>query len=119
MYSLLLYTQTENKYLIPMLWAIGIVFLIALIIMLLLQRRAGGRLKRELRDLDKVKQNSIEYEFVLKAMHLCTWHIDCKSRTIGVDADFRDDHGDLVSIPEVFFTITRPATPSGLSSQVE
>ena len=101
MYSLLLYTQTENKYLIPMLWAIGIVFLIALIIMLLLQRRAGGRLKRELRDLDKVKQNSIEYEFVLKAMHLCTWHIDCKSRTIGVDADFRDDRGDLVSIPEV------------------
>ena len=101
MYSLLLYTQTENKYLIPMLWAIGIVLLLALIVMLFLQRRAGGRLKRELRDLDKVKQNSIEYEFVLKAMHLCTWHIDCKSRTIGVDADFRDDRGDLVSIPEV------------------
>ena len=97
MYSLLLYTQTENKYLIPMLWAIGIVLLLALIVMLFLQRRAGGRLKRELRDLDKVKQNSIEYEFVLKAMHLCTWHIDCKSRTIGVDADFRDDRGDLVS----------------------
>ena len=101
MYSLLLYTQTENKYLIPMLWAIGIVLLLALVVMLFLQRRAGGRLKRELRDLDKVKQNGIEYEFVLKAMHLCTWHIDCKSRTIGVDADFRDDRGDLVSIPEV------------------
>jgi signal transduction histidine kinase len=84
-----------------MLWAIGIVLLLALIIMLFLQRRAGGRLKRELRDLGKVKQNNIEYEFVLKAMHLCTWHIDCKSRTIGVDADFRDDRGDLVSIPEV------------------
>ena len=101
MYSLLLYTQTENKYLVPMLWAIGIALLIVLIIMIFVQRRTGGRLKRELTDLDKVKQNNIEYEFVLKAMHLCTWHIDCKSRTIGVDADFRDDKGDLVSIPEV------------------
>ena len=101
MYSLLLYTQTENKYLVPMLWAIGIALLIVLIIMIFVQRRTGGRLKRELTDLDKVKQNNIEYEFVLKAMHLCTWHIDCKSRTIGIDADFRDDKGDLVSIPEV------------------
>lgn len=101
MYSLLLYTQTENKYLVPMLWAIGIGLLILLIILIFVQRRAGSRLKRELSDLDKVKQNNIEYEFVLKAMHLCTWHIDCKNRTINVDADFRDDRGDLVSIPEV------------------
>ena len=101
MYSLLLYTQTENKYLVPMLWAIGIALLIVFIILLFVQRRHGIRLRHELTDLDKVKQNNIEYEFVLKAMHLCTWHIDCKSRTIGVDADFRDDRGDLVSIPEV------------------
>ena len=84
MYSLLLYTQTENKYLVPMLWAIGIALLIVFIILLFVQRRHGIRLRHELTDLDKVKQNNIEYEFVLKAMHLCTWHIDCKSRTIGV-----------------------------------
>ena len=101
MYSLLLYTQTENKFLVPMLWIIGVVMLIVLIIMIFIQRYNGSRLKRELVDLDKVKQNNVEYEFVLKAMHLCTWHIDCKSRTIAVDADFRDDKGDLVSIPEV------------------
>ena len=101
MYSLLLYTQSENVYLIPMLWAIGIVALIALVILIFVQRRTGGHLKRELVELDKVKQNNIEYEFVLKAMHLCTWHIDCKNRTIAVDADYRDDKGDLVAIPEV------------------
>lgn len=101
MYSLLLYTQTENQYLIPMLWAIGIVALIALVIMIFVQRRVGSHLKRELTELDKVKQNNVEYEFVLKAMHLCTWHIDCKNRTIAVDADYRDDKGDLVAIPEV------------------
>lgn len=101
MYSLLLYTQTENQYLIPMLWAIGIVALITLVIMIFVQRRVGSHLKRELTELDKVKQNNVEYEFVLKAMHLCTWHIDCKNRTIAVDADYRDDKGDLVAIPEV------------------
>jgi len=101
MYSLLLYTQTENQYLIPMLWAIGIVALIALVIMIFVQRRVGSHLKRELTELDKVKQNNVEYEFVLKAMRLCTWHIDCKNRTIAVDADYRDDKGDLVAIPEV------------------
>ena len=101
MYSLLLYTQTENTYLVPMLWAAGIVALLVLIIMMIVQQRTGSRLKRELTDLDKVKQSSIEYDFVLKAMHLCTWHIDCKSRSIAVDADFREDKGDLVAIPEV------------------
>ncbi|SHK30273.1 PAS domain-containing sensor histidine kinase [Xylanibacter ruminicola] len=101
MYSLLLYTQTENTYLVPMLWAAGIVALLVLIIMMIVQQRMGSRLKRELTDLDKVKQSSIEYDFVLKAMHLCTWHIDCKSRRIAVDADFREDKGDLVAIPEV------------------
>ena len=101
MYSLLLYTQTENTYLVPMLWAAGIVALLVLIIMMIVQQRMGSRLKRELTDLDKVKQSSIEYDFVLKAMHLCTWHIDCKSRSIAVDADFREDKGDLVAIPEV------------------
>jgi signal transduction histidine kinase len=84
-----------------MLWAIGIVALIALVIMIFVQRRVGSHLKRELTELDKVKQNNVEYEFVLKAMHLCTWHIDCKNRTIAVDADYRDDKGDLVAIPEV------------------
>jgi signal transduction histidine kinase len=84
-----------------MLWAAGIVALLVLIIMMIVQQRMGSRLKRELTDLDKVKQSSIEYDFVLKAMHLCTWHIDCKSRRIAVDADFREDKGDLVAIPEV------------------
>ena len=101
MYSLLLYTQTENQYLVPMLWIIGVLSLIGLVALFFIQRRIGIRLKFELSNLDKVKQNNIEYEFVLKAMHLCTWHIDCKNRTIGIDADFRDDKGDLVSIPEV------------------
>ena len=101
MLSLLLYTQTENKYLIPMLWIFGIVIFLALLILLFIQHRAGSRLKRELTELDKVKQGNIEYEFVLKAMHLVTWHVDCKRNTITIDADFRDKKDNMVSIPEM------------------
>lgn len=101
MLSLLLYTQTENNYLIPVLWIIGGIVFLVLFVMIFVQKLTGKRIKRELAELDKVKQNTIEYEFILKAMHLATWHVDCKNRTIMVDADFRDDKGDLVSIPEV------------------
>ena len=97
----MLYTQVENKYLVPMLWGIGIVALLVLIIMIFVQRRTGSRIKTELAELDKVKQNNIEYEFVLKAMHLCTWHIDCKSQTIKVDADYREGKVETIDMPEL------------------
>ena len=101
MYSLLLYTQSENQYLVPMLWAVGIVVFIVLIILIFVQRRTGSRIKSELAELDKVKQNNIEYEFVLKAMHLCTWHIDCKKQTIYIDVDYREGKGETVVVPEL------------------
>ena len=104
MYSLLLYTQAENKYLVPMLWLIGIVIFLVLFILIIVQRHTGRRIKNELNELNKVKQNNIEYEFVLKAMRLCTWHIDVATRMLTVDADFRTDNGDLVSISELSVT---------------
>ena len=71
-YSILLYTQGENVYLIPALWAIGVALFLFMFISIFVQRRAGVRLKNELEELEKVKQNNVEYEFVLKAMRLCT-----------------------------------------------
>ena len=99
-YSILLYIG-ENAYLIPTLWAIGVVLFFFLFVSIFVQRRAGSRLKNELVELEKVKQNNVEYEFVLKAMRLCTWHIDVPTQMLTIDADYRDDKGDLVSIPEV------------------
>lgn len=100
MIKLLLYAQTENTWLLPTLWIGGAVVVIWLIILIFLQRRAGRRIKNELVELHKSRQSNIEYEFVLRAMHLCTWHIDVPRGVMVVDADFRDDKGDLVSFPE-------------------
>ena len=44
----------------------------------------------ELSHLEKMKKHNVEYELVLKAMRLCTWHIDVAARTITYDNDFRE-----------------------------
>ena len=71
-----------------------------LFIMIFVQRRAGRKLQTELVELEKVRQNNVESEFVLKAMKLSTWHIDVPTKMLYVDADFRDNKGGLVGPPE-------------------
>ena len=100
MYKLLLYAQTDNSMLVPALWIGGAILFLWLLIMIILQRRIGHRLQSELAELEKVRQNNVESEFVLKAMKLSTWHIDVPTMTLYVDADFRDNKGGLVGPPE-------------------
>ena len=71
-----------------------------LFILIFVQRRAGRKLQTELVELEKVRQNNVESEFVLKAMKLSTWHIDVPTKMLYVDADFRDNKGGLVGPPE-------------------
>lgn len=97
MMGLLLYSQAEASYTLPLLWGIGILVLIVLLVFLFLQHRWSRRLKNELAELEKVKQGNVEYEFVLKAMKLCTWHIDPKMRTITIENDFREGMNNAVS----------------------
>ena len=100
MYNLLLYTQSESPYLVPALWLGGALLFLWLFIMIFVQRRAGRTLQTELVELEKVRQNNVESEFVLKAMKLSTWHIDVPTKMLYVDADFRDNKGGLVGPPE-------------------
>ena len=100
MYNLLLYTQSESPYLVPALWLGGALLFLWLFILIFVQRRAGRKLQTELVELEKVRQNNVESEFVLKAMKLSTWHIDVPTKMLYVDADFRDNKGGLVGPPE-------------------
>lgn len=70
--------------------------LIILLVFVFLQYRWGRRLKNELAELEKVKQGNIEYEFVLKAMKLCTWHIDPRMRTVTIENDFREGMNSII-----------------------
>jgi len=100
MYNLLLYTQSESPYLVPALWLGGALLFLWLFIMIFVQRRSGRKLQTELVELEKVRQNNVESEFVLKAMKLSTWHIDVPTKMLYVDADFRDNKGGLLGPPE-------------------
>lgn len=99
MLRLLLYTSTESTFLVPVLWGIGIFVLIILGVAVFMQHRTGKKLQDELLELEKVRQGNVEYEFVLKAMNLSTWHIDAKLRLITADSDFRQGIGNVTPSP--------------------
>lgn len=100
MVSLLLYTHTENPLSVYLMWGVALLVLVLLIIFAFTQRRTGKVLKKELDELDKVRQNNIEYEFILKAMKIAVWHMDPKRRVVTYDADFRDGKDSFMSSPD-------------------
>lgn len=71
---------------------LGLLILLCLVFLGLIvwQRRQGRDLNYELAQLDKMKKNNVESEFVLRAMHLSTWHLDPKTKFITFDNDFRE-----------------------------
>ena len=100
MVSLLLYTHAENPLSVYLMWGGAFVVLVLLLIFAFTQRRTGKILKKELEELDKVRQNNIEYEFILKAMKIAVWRMDPKRRLVTYDADFRDGKDSFVSSPD-------------------
>lgn len=89
MVRFLLSIQIDDAYLYPILWGLGALLLVLLSVSLVIQYRNGFKIRKELEELDRVRQDNIEYDLVLKAMKLSTWHIDAKKRTLTFDADFR------------------------------
>ena len=90
MLGLLLFFQIKDAYLYPLLWGIFILLLLVAVAGIIIQYRNGIRIRKEIDDLTRVQQYNIEYDLVLKAMKLSTWHVDTRTRIITYDADFRD-----------------------------
>jgi len=90
MTGLFLYSSQQTLLIDIVLWSVlGIAFVVSFLL-IIYQRHSGKQLAFELSQLDKVKKNNIEFEFVLKTMRLSTWHIDTDTREITFDNDFRD-----------------------------
>jgi len=98
--GLLLYSQLENPVMIYFIWGGGILLIVGLTVSIIFQRRTGLKLKDELAELDRLKEGNVEYEFVVKAMKLSTWHINPKLRTITMDNDFREGQDNFLPSPE-------------------
>lgn len=63
--------------------------LLAMIYRQVVQRR---QLEKELKEIEKMLQTNVEYEFVLKAMRLATWHVEPNMRSVSFDNDFRESN---------------------------
>ena len=81
-------------------WIVGTILLLSCVALFFHQRQTGRELESELAQLEKVQKHNIEYEFVLKAMRLCTWHIDAEARTITYDNDYRGKDDSVVLPPD-------------------
>ena len=73
-----------------LLWVAGIVLLLISVLLLFYQRKVGESLMLELEQLGGMQNRNVEYEFVLRALKVVVWHIDCETRTISYDNDYRN-----------------------------
>ena len=96
MTEIILDTPTGFLSSIQVMWIVAALLFLFLIYQILKQYRTRKRLQNELWEIDKMMQSNVEYEFVLKAMRLATWHIDPKMRTITFDNDYREDSGNYI-----------------------
>ncbi|MCR5271019.1 MAG: HAMP domain-containing histidine kinase [Prevotella sp.] len=113
MEEILLYVNHQSSMSSIFLWA-GLIGAILLSIWLLYyQHGITKNLDYELKQLDKVKKHNVEYELILKAMHLSTWHLDVRQRQMTFDNDFREGSDSYAPLPgtpleEVFSVIEEP-----------
>ena len=75
---------------------LGVVLLLVLIVLYLYQRKMSESLMSEIDVLGKLQKDNVEYEFVLRAMQVVVWHIDCENRTISYDNDYRSKNDSHV-----------------------
>ena len=88
----ILFITVRSSALIFLLWIAGGVFFLALLAMIYRQVVQRRQLEKELKEIEKMLQTNVEYEFVLKAMCLATWHVEPNMRSVSFDNDFRENN---------------------------
>ena len=88
---------------VQIMWILAALLFVLLIFLIYRQTVRRRQLKKELAEIGNMMQSNVEYEFVLKAMHLATWHVDPKMRSVFFDNDYREDTGNF--IPEAGLNI--------------
>lgn len=96
MTEFILYTSFGSFTSVHVMWIVAALLLVFLLYQIYKQYKYRKQLQNELWEIDKMMQSNVEYEFVLKAMHLATWHIDAKMRTLTFDNDYREDTDNYI-----------------------
>lgn len=113
MASILLYTSFVSTHSVQLIWIGGGLLFLFFSYGIYHQWRTGKKLQQELVELDKVRQNNIEYEFVLKAMKIAVWRYDLKSRVFVFENDYREGQDNNVpGANETFLEILSYVAPA-------
>ena len=100
MLELLLAIDVQMSLSAIIIWVLGGLAIIGAVMLIFLQQRTKKELKYELSQLAKMNENNVEFEFILKALQLATWHIDTDSRTLVYDYDFRKKGSEWAALGE-------------------
>lgn len=93
---ILLNTTVFGPQFVQLFWLVGAFLFVLLCYGIFRQVKKGRQLRRELREIEQVRQNNIEYEFLLKAMKIAVWHYDAKTKAFAFDNDFREGENNYV-----------------------
>ena len=86
----LLFSSPQSNILVLVFWALAVIVVLFFIIAIFVQKKKGKYLVQELQELDKIKKNNTEFEFVLKAMKIAIWRYDAEQQTFAYENDFRE-----------------------------
>ena len=96
MTSILLNTSFFSAHSVMLIWIGGGLLFLLLCYGIFRQWRTGKRLRKELIEIEKVRQNNIEYDFVLKAMKIAVWRYDSSTKAFIYENDYRDGRDNYV-----------------------
>ena len=92
----LLISSPQTNVFVLLFWALAAVVVFIFFSAIFVQRKKGKHLAEELKELDKIKQNNTEYEFVLKAMKIAVWRYDARDQSFAYENDFREGMNNYV-----------------------
>lgn len=92
----LLISSPQTNVFVLLFWALAAVVVFIFFSAIFVQRKKGKHLAEELKELDKIKQNNTEYEFVLKAMKIAVWRYDASEQSFAYENDFREGMNNYV-----------------------
>ena len=90
MESILLNTPFLSTRSVMLIWIGGGILFLFFCILIYRQWKIGKRLQEELTEIDAIRQNNIEYDFILKAMKIAVWRYDSRTKSFVFESDYRD-----------------------------
>ncbi len=96
MTSILLYTSFFSTQSVLLVWVGGGILFLFLCYGIFYQWKAGKRLRQELIEIEKVRKNNIEYDFILKAMKIAVWRYDSSTKAFIYENDYREGRDNYI-----------------------